>query len=52
MSKNGIPNFDTPKKARVKGAADYLNYLGIKYNHNDLFRYYNVSKEAGWEMLR
>jgi hypothetical protein len=52
MSKKGISNFDTPKKARMKGAADYLDHLGIKFNHNDLFRYHGVSKEQGWAILK
>ena len=47
MSKKGISNFNTPKKARIKGAADYLDHLGILYNYNNLFRYHKVSKEQG-----
>jgi hypothetical protein len=52
MSRNGIFNIETPRKARIKGAADYMDHLGLKYNHMDLFRYHNVSKEAGWALLR
>jgi hypothetical protein len=52
MSKKGISNFDTPKKARMKGAADYFDHLGIKFHHNDLFRYHGISKEQGWAILK
>ena len=51
MSRRGIPDIDTPKKARIKGAADYLDHLGIKFNHNDLFRYHGISKRQGWAIL-
>lgn len=52
MSRNGIKKFDTPKKARLKGAADYLDYLGVPYLHSDLFKYHGVSKHQGWEILK
>ncbi|KAF1831442.1 hypothetical protein BDW02DRAFT_56214 [Decorospora gaudefroyi] len=51
MSKSGIPNFDTPKKARLKGAAEFMDAKGIAYSHNDLFRFYDVSKQQGWAIL-
>ena len=52
MSKSSILNFDTPKKAGVKGAADFMDAMGIPYYHTDLFKYHNVSKEAGWPIIK
>ena len=52
MSKKGIQNFSTPQKARLKGAADYMDYKGVSYSHNDLFQYSGVSKEQGWAILK
>ncbi|KAF1943307.1 hypothetical protein EJ02DRAFT_343427, partial [Clathrospora elynae] len=42
----------TPKKARIKGAADFMDAKGIPYFHTNLFEYYNVSKEAGWAIIK
>jgi hypothetical protein len=47
MSKSGISNFDTPKKARIWGAADFNDAMGIPYFHTDLFNFYGVSKQQG-----
>jgi hypothetical protein len=34
---------ETPKKARMKGAADYMKFKGILFHRTDLFRYNSVS---------
>jgi hypothetical protein len=49
-----MPNraHDTPKKARIKGAADYMKFRGIPFHHTDLFRYNGVSKTRGWANLQ
>jgi hypothetical protein len=52
MSKSGILNFDTPKKACIKGAADYMDAKGIPYFHTNLFAYHNISKEAEWAIIK
>jgi hypothetical protein len=52
MSRSGVSNFDTRKKARIKGAAEYMDAENIPYSHNDLFRFYDVSKEQGWAILK
>ena len=52
MSGNTIPQCDTPRKARIKGAADYMKYKGIPFHHTDLFKYYGVSKNRGWQILK
>jgi hypothetical protein len=44
MSRSTIQHYDTPRKARVKGAADYMKYRTIPFTHIDLFRFNNVSK--------
>jgi hypothetical protein len=36
----------------VKGAAEYMDAMGIPYSHNDLFRFNNMSKEQGWAILK
>jgi hypothetical protein len=52
MSQSTIRHYDTLRKARVKGAADYMKYRNISFTHIDLFRFNNVSKHQGWEMLK
>jgi hypothetical protein len=52
MSQGTIQHHDTPRKARVKGAADYMKYRNIPFMHIDLFRFNNVSKHRGWAMLK
>jgi hypothetical protein len=52
MSKSGISNFDTPKKARIRGAADFNDAMGIPYFHTNLFNFYGVSKQQGWAILK
>ncbi|KAF2828250.1 hypothetical protein CC86DRAFT_445221 [Ophiobolus disseminans] len=52
MSKSGILNITTPKKARIRGAADFNNAMGIPFIHADLFRFYSVSKQQGWAILK
>jgi hypothetical protein len=43
---------DTPRKSRIKGAADYMKYKGILFHHIDLFRYNGVSKTRGWAIIQ
>ncbi|EMD86931.1 hypothetical protein COCC4DRAFT_155506 [Bipolaris maydis ATCC 48331] len=61
MSQSIVSQFGAPKKARLKGAAEYLKYKKIPFYHNDLFRYFGVSKrhldrcdrflqELGWSV--
>jgi hypothetical protein len=52
MSKSGISNFDTLKKARIKGAAEFMDAMGILYYHTDLFNFHNVSNQQGWAILK
>jgi hypothetical protein len=52
MSRSGIPDFDTPKKARIKGAADFNDAHYIPYSYNDLFKFYGALKQRGWEILK
>jgi hypothetical protein len=52
MSQSTIQHHDTLRKARVKGAADYMKYRYIPFTHIDLFRFNNVSKHRGWAMLK
>ncbi|KAF2818032.1 hypothetical protein CC86DRAFT_337635, partial [Ophiobolus disseminans] len=52
MSRMSISDITTPKKARIRGAADFNNAMGIPYFHTDLFRFYGVSKHQGWAILK
>jgi len=47
----GAPHHSTPKKARVQGTCDFLDAKGIKYSHNEIFRFHGVSKRTGWRHL-
>jgi hypothetical protein len=51
-SKSGIFNFDTPKKARIKGTAEFMDAMGIPYYHTDLFNFHNVSNQQEWAILK
>ena len=52
MSRNGIADIDTPRKSRIKGICEWNDFHNILYFHTDVFRFHNVSKEAGWAILR
>lgn len=52
MPQSTYCHYDTPRKARLKGAADYLKYNGIPFHHSDLFQYFGVSKTRGWAILQ
>ena len=52
MPRNGISSIDTPTKARIRGAAEFMDAMGIPYFHTDLFNFNNVSKQAGWDILK
>jgi hypothetical protein len=40
------------KKARIKGAAEYMDAKNIPYSHNDLFRFHDVSKKQDWAIIK
>ncbi|KAF1838328.1 hypothetical protein BDW02DRAFT_476047, partial [Decorospora gaudefroyi] len=52
MPKSIFHPYDTPKKSRIKGAADFMDYKGIPYFHTELFSYNRVSKTRGWAILQ
>jgi hypothetical protein len=51
MSKRGISHVDTPRKARIKGAAEFMDAMGIQYFKTDLFNFHNVSRQQGYAIL-
>jgi hypothetical protein len=51
MSKRTLSQLDTPKKARIKGAAAFMDAKGIPYFHSELFNFFDVSKHQGWRIL-
>ena len=42
---------DTPTKAKVQGAIEFCERMGVPYYKNDVFRTFNVSKTRAYEML-
>lgn len=42
---------DTPTKAKVQGAVEFCDRMGIPYHKEDVFRTFNVSHRRGWDML-
>ncbi|KAK4120606.1 hypothetical protein N657DRAFT_537240, partial [Parathielavia appendiculata] len=40
------------QKARIQGTCDFLDSQGIRYSHNDVFRFHGVSKCTGWRILK
>jgi hypothetical protein len=51
MSRSGISNIHTPQKARIKGAAEFIDAIGIEYFKTDLFNFHNVSRQQGYAIL-
>lgn len=47
---NRLPH-PTPKKAKVRGVAEYLEAKGIAHSKEDIFRHFGVSHRQGWAML-
>ena len=43
---------DPHTKARIQGAIEFCERMGITYYKNDVFRTFNVSKTRGYELLR
>jgi len=42
---------DTPKRAKIRGAIEYMEARKIPHSKADVFRYYGVSKRQGWAMV-
>ncbi|KAF2183649.1 hypothetical protein K469DRAFT_581963 [Zopfia rhizophila CBS 207.26] len=47
---NRLPH-DTPKKAKVRGAIEYMEARGIPHFKQDVFHFYEVSHRQGWAMI-
>ncbi|EFQ26094.1 HMG box protein, partial [Colletotrichum graminicola M1.001] len=47
----GHKAFDTPKKARLRGAHEFLEAKGIDYKKKDLFAFFEVSERRGRAIL-
>lgn len=44
--------YTTPQKAKVQGTIEYLEAKGLPYSKADVFRHFQVSKSAGWEIIK
>jgi hypothetical protein len=42
---------DTPKRARVRGAIEYMEARNIPHDKEDVFRYNGVGHRQGWAMI-
>jgi hypothetical protein len=51
MSGSRIGDIYTPKKERIKGAAEFMDAMGIGYYKTDLFNFLNVSRQQGYAIL-
>ncbi|KAI1566413.1 hypothetical protein A1F97_08879 [Pyrenophora tritici-repentis] len=51
MPRSTNHRIETPKKAKIKGAAEFMDAKGITYFHSDLFSFYGVNKHQGWAIL-
>ncbi|KAF2629618.1 hypothetical protein BU25DRAFT_316607, partial [Macroventuria anomochaeta] len=49
--KKGTTNLDSPRKARICGAANFNDAPGIKYSKTDLFKFNGVCRSCGYEIL-
>jgi hypothetical protein len=43
---------DTPKKAKIQGAIEFMEAKGIPFFKEDVFRHFGVSHNRGWQILR
>jgi hypothetical protein len=50
-SRSGIGDIYTQKKARIKGAAEFMDAVSIEYFKTDLFNFHNVSQQKGYAIL-
>jgi hypothetical protein len=51
MSENSFCQYDTPTKARVRGAVEFLEAKGIPHFKQEVFDFFGVSKARGWAIL-
>ena len=42
----------TPNKAKIQGAVEFCEAMGISYYKEDVFRVFNVSRQQGYKYLR
>ena len=52
MSESTNPHFDTPKKAKILGAVEYMEAKGIHHYKQDIFDFFGVSKARGWAIIK
>ena len=46
------PQYNTPKRCRIKGTIEYLNAHHIPYNTIDVIKFHGDSKTQGYETLK
>jgi hypothetical protein len=44
-------HFPTPTKAKIQGAVEFCDRMGIPHYKEDVFRTFNVSHATGWRAL-
>ena len=44
-------HYFTPARAKVRGAAQFCDRMGIDYFKEDIFRLFNVGSREGWRFL-
>jgi hypothetical protein len=44
-------HFDTPTKAKVRGAVEFLEAKNIEHTKADVFRHFGVTHRQGWAMI-
>ncbi|KAF1960716.1 hypothetical protein CC80DRAFT_523056 [Byssothecium circinans] len=47
----GSSIYDTPRKARIKGAIDFCDWRRLPYYKTDVFRFNGVSRQRGYEII-
>lgn len=50
--REGHGHYFTPARAKVRGAVQFCERMGIEYFKEDVFRTFNVSHRQGYEFLR
>ncbi len=50
--REGNGHYFTPARAKVRGAVQFCERIGIEYFKEDVFRTFNVSHRQGYEFLR
>ena len=45
-------HLDTPRRARIQGAVEFLEAKGLNIKRDDVFQYFGVSRASGYRLIQ